>query len=111
MSLGKKYVVFCGITSPRRARSKTSSMRVARSRNAPSNSPASTRATRLAEIGGVAEPLVTDEAIDELDVELTRATDDGERGTLPIADRVRVGRRGGGTGARPQQRETPSRRG
>ena len=45
VSLGKKYVVFCGITSPRRARSKTSSIRVARRRNAPSNSPASTRAT------------------------------------------------------------------
>ena len=45
VSLGKKYVVFCGITSPRRARSNTSSIRVARSRNAPSNSPESTRAT------------------------------------------------------------------
>ena len=45
VSFGKKYVVFCGITSPRRARSKTSSMRVGRSRKAPSNSPASTRAT------------------------------------------------------------------
>ena len=44
VSLGKKYVVFCGITSPRRARSNTSSMRVARSRKAPSNSPESTRA-------------------------------------------------------------------
>ena len=39
--MGKKYVVFWGITSPRRARSNTSSMRVARSRKAPAYSPES----------------------------------------------------------------------
>ena len=45
VSFGKKYVVFCGITSPRRARSKTSSSGVGRMRNAPSASPRSTAAT------------------------------------------------------------------
>ena len=88
VSLGKKYVVFCGMTSPRRARSNTSSMRVARSRKAPSNSPESTRVIASSEIRRVAERLVADEPVDELDVELTRLTDDRERGTPAIADGV-----------------------
>ena len=73
VSFGKKYVVFCGITSPRRARSKTSSMRVgAQQERTVELARSRPRATASSSVGRVAEPLVADEPIDELDVELAR---------------------------------------
>ena len=91
MSLGKKYVVFCGITSPRRgaledvldARRAEQEGAVELARVDPGG--------RLVEIRRVAEPLVADEPVDELDVELTRLTDDREGRATAIADRVRLG--------------------
>ena len=70
-SFGKKYVVFWGIISPRRARSKTSSMRVGRRSSAQSASPDSTRRTASTR-SGVYEIPSWPSAIDELDVELAR---------------------------------------
>ena len=70
-SLGKKYVVFCGITSPRRARSKTSSIRVAPQEERAVELARVDAAHRLVEIGRVADLLVADEPIDELHVELS----------------------------------------
>ena len=49
--LGKKYVLFGGMRSPRRADANTSPMRGARTRNATSASPRSTAATASAATG------------------------------------------------------------
>ena len=78
MSFGKKYVVFWGITSPRRARSKTSSIRVARSRKAPSNRTVVDLRDGIGRVGRVPDPVVADEPLDELDVELAGLTDNRE---------------------------------
>ena len=64
----------------------------------------------LVEIGRVADPLVTDEPIDELDVELARLADDREGDAPAIADRVGPVVRQAGEPRDAPQPETSSRR-
>ena len=66
---GKKYVLFCGMRSPRRATANTSSTRGSRRRNATSAPPRSTAATASVALGRVADA-VEAVPVDELDVEL-----------------------------------------
>ena len=69
ISLGKKYVVFCGITSPRRASCEHVLDARGREQERRRGLAASTAATALLGAGCVADALAA-EAVDELDVEL-----------------------------------------
>ena len=68
MSFGKKYVVFCGSTSPRRARSNTASIGAGRTSSAASASPRSTAASASSR-RGVYETPSGRRPLDELDVQ------------------------------------------
>ncbi len=88
MASGKKYVLFGGMRRPLRATAKTSSTRVARSRNAASASAAVHGRNRLRDRLRVPDP-VEPVAIDELDVELALCPTQEPDAPAPIRDDAR----------------------
>ena len=86
---GKKYVLFGGMGSPRRATAKTSSTRGRRRMNAASAAPLSTSARASSSARRVADS-VEAVAVDELDVELALAPWTMPTEPAPIPDRRRA---------------------
>ena len=110
---GKKYVLFCGMRSPRRATANTSSTRGSRRRNATSAAPPSTGRHRLVEARRVRDA-VEPVAVDELGVELALLAAHELDATPAIRDRRGDARaapsRARGAPRRGRRQLSPSRR-